>query len=169
MCAVNLALACSSNPIAMVELMQKGNQVSLNSCRILFICNLSYAYTDSSLPCFAAFGEQTAVQLRDRFQPTLTHSLVGDYVDKLIDTSLGSNWTRLYDLVGDLYDRCMVLDTHTCFFSTNTIRNLFCDTCTTLAINDNDGNGDVVLYIALLVVDDGWILYCLYRDFSFFA
>ncbi|KAG6818102.1 hypothetical protein H0H87_000006 [Tephrocybe sp. NHM501043] len=52
---------------------------------------------NSALPCFAAFGEQTSVQLRDRFQPTLTHSLVGNYVDKLIDTSLGSHWTRLYD------------------------------------------------------------------------
>jgi phosphatidylinositol 4-kinase len=54
---------------------------------------------DSKLPCFAAFGEQTAAQLRDRFQPALTHSLVGEYIDRLIDTSLGSNWTRLYDSV----------------------------------------------------------------------
>ncbi|KAI6109005.1 kinase-like protein [Pisolithus croceorrhizus] len=52
---------------------------------------------DSTLPCFAAFGEQTANQLRDRFQPALTHSLVREYVDRLIDSSLGSNWTRLYD------------------------------------------------------------------------
>ncbi|KAJ6630818.1 kinase-like domain-containing protein [Mycena sp. CBHHK59/15] len=52
---------------------------------------------DSTLPCFAAFGEQTANQLRDRLQPALTHSLVGEYVDRLIDGSLGSNWTRLYD------------------------------------------------------------------------
>ncbi|KAG6900884.1 hypothetical protein C0993_010002 [Termitomyces sp. T159_Od127] len=52
---------------------------------------------DSTLPCFAAFGEQTSVQLRERFQPVLTHSLVGSHVDRLIDTSLGSHWTRLYD------------------------------------------------------------------------
>ncbi|KAJ7063322.1 kinase-like protein [Mycena amicta] len=52
---------------------------------------------DSTLPCFAAFGEQTANQLRDRLQPAMTHSLVGEYIDRLIDTSLGSNWTRLYD------------------------------------------------------------------------
>ncbi|KAH7914705.1 kinase-like protein [Hygrophoropsis aurantiaca] len=52
---------------------------------------------DSTLPCFSAFGDQTAAQLKDRFQPALTHSLVGDYVDRLIDSSLGSNWTRLYD------------------------------------------------------------------------
>ncbi|KAJ7155948.1 kinase-like protein, partial [Mycena crocata] len=52
---------------------------------------------DSTLPCFAAFGDQTANQLRDRLQPAMTHSLVGEYVDRLIDSSLGSNWTRLYD------------------------------------------------------------------------
>ncbi|KAG6814353.1 hypothetical protein H0H92_010938 [Tricholoma furcatifolium] len=52
---------------------------------------------DSSLPCFAAFREQTSVMLRDRFQPAMTHSLVGSYVDRLIDSSLGSHWTRLYD------------------------------------------------------------------------
>ncbi|KAJ8454205.1 hypothetical protein ONZ45_g19394 [Pleurotus djamor] len=44
-----------------------------------------------------AFGEQTAQQLRDRFQPALTHSLVAENVERLIDNSLGSNWTRLYD------------------------------------------------------------------------
>ncbi|KAH0830583.1 kinase-like protein [Lanmaoa asiatica] len=52
---------------------------------------------NSTLPCFVAFGDQTANQLRERFQPALTHSLVGEYVDRLIDSSLGSNWTRLYD------------------------------------------------------------------------
>jgi hypothetical protein len=54
---------------------------------------------DSTLPCFAAFGEQTAVYLRDRFQQALTHSLVEEHVNRLIDTSLGSHWTRLYDSV----------------------------------------------------------------------
>ncbi|KAG8961256.1 Phosphatidylinositol 4-kinase pik1alpha (PI4-kinase)(PtdIns-4-kinase) [Tulasnella sp. 419] len=52
---------------------------------------------DSTLPCFAAFGELTAQQLRDRFQPNLKNSSVADFVDKLIVTSLGSAWTRLYD------------------------------------------------------------------------
>jgi hypothetical protein len=37
--------------------------------------------------------------LRERFQQALTHSLVVEHVDKLIDTSLGSTWTRLYDSV----------------------------------------------------------------------
>ena len=58
------------------------------------------ATEDSTLPCFAASGEQTAAQLRERFQQALTHSLVVEHVDKLIDTSLGSTWTRLYDSVG---------------------------------------------------------------------
>ncbi|KAF9652874.1 kinase-like protein [Thelephora ganbajun] len=61
--------------VTMVELMQK----------------------DSSMPCFTALGEQTAVQLRERFQQGLTHSLVAEHVDRLIETSLGSSWTRLYD------------------------------------------------------------------------
>ena len=62
-------------------------------------CSFTRFLSDSTLPCFAAFGDETANQLRERFQPTLTHSLVGEYVDRLIDSSLGSNWTRLYDSV----------------------------------------------------------------------
>ena len=54
---------------------------------------------DSTLPCFAAFGEQTAQLLRDRFQQGLTQASVEEHVQRLIDTSLGSNWTRLYDSV----------------------------------------------------------------------
>jgi hypothetical protein len=82
--------------------------------------------SDSKLPCFAAFGEQTAVQLRDRFQPALTHSLVGEYIDRLIDTSLGSNWTRLYDSVSretkaivhsKLISSCSINITHSPFCS----------------------------------------------------
>jgi len=56
-------------------------------------------WKDSTLPCFVASGDQTAAQLRERFQQALTHSLVVEHVDKLIDTSLGSTWTRLYDSV----------------------------------------------------------------------
>lgn len=54
---------------------------------------------DSTLPCFAAYGEQTSNQLRERFQPHLTHSAVEEFTDKLIMTSLASAWTRLYDSV----------------------------------------------------------------------
>ncbi|KDQ07933.1 hypothetical protein BOTBODRAFT_180280 [Botryobasidium botryosum FD-172 SS1] len=52
---------------------------------------------DSFLPCFAAFGEQTTHHLRERFQQALPHSLVEEHVERLIMTSLGSYWTRLYD------------------------------------------------------------------------
>ncbi|KAH9926215.1 kinase-like protein [Fomitopsis serialis] len=52
---------------------------------------------DSALPCFAALGDQTAAQLRERFQQGLTHASVEDHVNRLVETSLGSNWTRLYD------------------------------------------------------------------------
>jgi hypothetical protein len=77
-----------------------------NSCRRVrhVSCTFGYdtderAMEDSTLPCFAASGDQTAAQLRERFQQALTHSLVAEHVDKLIDTSLGSTWTRLYDSV----------------------------------------------------------------------
>ncbi|KAG6866927.1 hypothetical protein C0991_003843 [Blastosporella zonata] len=78
------------------RLFREGFEAARKHCdRIITLVELMQK--DSALPCFAAFGEQTSVQLRERFQPTLTHSLVGSYVDRLIDTSLGSHWTRLYD------------------------------------------------------------------------
>ncbi|KAG8912637.1 Phosphatidylinositol 4-kinase pik1alpha (PI4-kinase)(PtdIns-4-kinase) [Tulasnella sp. 408] len=52
---------------------------------------------DSTMPCFAAYGEQTANMLRDRFQPNLANSAIDDFAEKLIMTALGSSWTRLYD------------------------------------------------------------------------
>lgn len=64
------------------------------------LCPSAHATADSALPCFAALGEQTATQLRERFQQGLTHASVEEHVQRLIDTSLGSNWTRLYDSVG---------------------------------------------------------------------
>lgn len=78
------------------RLFHEGFEAARKHCdRIITLVELMQK--DSTLPCFAAFGEQTANQLRDRFQPALTHSLVREYVDRLIDSSLGSNWTRLYD------------------------------------------------------------------------
>ncbi|KAG2157127.1 kinase-like protein [Suillus clintonianus] len=78
------------------RLFREGFEAARKHCdRIITLVELMQK--DSKLPCFAAFGDQTAAQLRDRFQPALTHSLVGEYIDRLIDTSLGSNWTRLYD------------------------------------------------------------------------
>lgn len=53
----------------------------------------------SALPCFAALGEQTAQQLRERFQPKLSQQGASELIERLIMSSLGSNWTRLYDSV----------------------------------------------------------------------
>ncbi|KAF7338285.1 Phosphatidylinositol 4-kinase [Mycena venus] len=78
------------------RLFREGFEVARKHCdRIITLVELMQR--DSTLPCFAALGEQTANHLRDRFQPAMTHSLVGEYVDRLIDSSLGSSWTRLYD------------------------------------------------------------------------
>ncbi|KAF9454504.1 hypothetical protein P691DRAFT_716885 [Macrolepiota fuliginosa MF-IS2] len=78
------------------RLFREGFEAARKHCdRIITLVELMQK--DSTLPCFALYGEQTAQHLRDRFQPTLTHSLIGEYVDRLIDTSLGSHWTRLYD------------------------------------------------------------------------
>ncbi|ESK97006.1 phosphatidylinositol 4-kinase [Moniliophthora roreri MCA 2997] len=78
------------------QLFREGFEAARKHCdRIITLVELMQK--DSTLPCFVAFGEQTATQLRDRFQPALTHSLVGELVDRLIYSSLGSHWTRLYD------------------------------------------------------------------------
>ncbi|KAH9484268.1 Phosphatidylinositol 4-kinase pik1 [Psilocybe cubensis] len=77
-------------------LFRQGFEAARKHCdRIITLVELMQK--DSMLPCFAISGEQTANQLRDRFQPTLTHALIGDHINRLIDSSLGSNWTRLYD------------------------------------------------------------------------
>ncbi|KIJ44081.1 hypothetical protein M422DRAFT_60208 [Sphaerobolus stellatus SS14] len=78
------------------RLLREGFEAARKHCdRIITLVELMQK--DSSLPCFAAFRDQTAVHLRERFQPSLTHSLVGEHVERLIVTSLGSAWTRLYD------------------------------------------------------------------------
>ncbi|KAH8833592.1 kinase-like protein [Flagelloscypha sp. PMI_526] len=78
------------------RLFHEGFKAARKHCdRIITLVELMQK--DSTMPCFAAFGDQTANQLRERFQPSLTHMLIGDYIDKLIDSSLFSNWTRLYD------------------------------------------------------------------------
>ncbi|KAK2466904.1 hypothetical protein APHAL10511_001162 [Amanita phalloides] len=78
------------------RLFREGFEAARKHCdRIITMVELMQK--DSTLPCFAAFAEQTAGYLRDRFQPTLTHALVGDYIERLVDNSLGSHWTRLYD------------------------------------------------------------------------
>ena len=45
------------------------------------------------------YGEQTANYLRERFQLGLTTQAVDAYMERLILTSVGSSWTRLYDSV----------------------------------------------------------------------
>ncbi|KAI0341619.1 kinase-like protein [Trametopsis cervina] len=78
------------------RLFKEGFDAARKHCdRIITLVELMQK--DSTLPCFAALGEQTASQLRDRFQQGLTQSAVEEHVERLIDTSLGSNWTRLYD------------------------------------------------------------------------
>ncbi|KDR81625.1 hypothetical protein GALMADRAFT_239690 [Galerina marginata CBS 339.88] len=78
------------------SLFRQGFEAARKHCdRIITLVELMQK--DSMFPCFAVSGDQTANQLRDRFQPTLTHALIGDYVNRLIDSSLGSHWTRLYD------------------------------------------------------------------------
>ena len=52
---------------------------------------------DNMQPCFDA-GEQTSVQLRQRFQLDLSEKEVDDFVENfLIGKSLGSIYTRIYD------------------------------------------------------------------------
>ncbi|KAI0934139.1 hypothetical protein AcV5_006082 [Taiwanofungus camphoratus] len=78
------------------KLFKEGFEAARKHCeRIITLVELMQK--DSALPCFAALGEQTATQLRERFQQGLTHASVEEHVQRLIDTSLGSNWTRLYD------------------------------------------------------------------------
>lgn len=86
-----------SKPYAeFTRLFKEGFEAARKHCdRIVTIVELMQK--DSTLPCFFALGEQTAAQLRDRFQQGLTHAAVEDHVQRLIDASLGSSWTRLYD------------------------------------------------------------------------
>ena len=77
--------------IMIVELMQKGADLWA-SCLHLVL----NARTDSNLPCFSS-GEQTAQLLRERFQLSLTRVQCDEFVDRLIDSSALSVFTRLYD------------------------------------------------------------------------
>ncbi|WVQ95225.1 hypothetical protein IAU59_002320 [Kwoniella sp. CBS 9459] len=52
---------------------------------------------NSKLDCFILFGEQTSTHFRERFQLGLTTQAVDAYLDRLIVSSTGSNYTRLYD------------------------------------------------------------------------
>ncbi|RKP27152.1 hypothetical protein SYNPS1DRAFT_21243 [Syncephalis pseudoplumigaleata] len=50
---------------------------------------------DSRLPCLAS--DATISALRDRCQPTLNETQAEEFVDKLIMSSYGNVFTRLYD------------------------------------------------------------------------
>ncbi|EJD06043.1 uncharacterized protein FOMMEDRAFT_139331 [Fomitiporia mediterranea MF3/22] len=78
------------------RLFHEGFQAARKHCdRIITIVELMQK--DSSLPCFAALGEQTAQQLRDRFQSKSNQQSATELIERLVMSSLGSNWTRLYD------------------------------------------------------------------------
>ncbi|KDN49216.1 hypothetical protein K437DRAFT_273293 [Tilletiaria anomala UBC 951] len=77
------------------ELMRQGfKDVRKHAERIIMIVELMQK--DSKLPCFA-LAEETASNLRNRFQLALSASQCDDFVDKLILNSAGSAFTRLYD------------------------------------------------------------------------
>ncbi|BEI81369.1 hypothetical protein CcaverHIS002_0205290 [Cutaneotrichosporon cavernicola] len=52
---------------------------------------------DSKLDCFLLFGEHTVTHFRERFALGLTTAAVDAYLERLILSSAGSNYTRLYD------------------------------------------------------------------------
>jgi phosphatidylinositol 4-kinase len=52
---------------------------------------------DSRLDCFVLFGEQTALHFRERFALGLTTAAVDAHLERLIVSSTGSNYTRMYD------------------------------------------------------------------------
>lgn len=78
--------------VMMVELMQKGASLT----RELLYGGSSVELAESRLPCFA-IGEQTAQQLRERFQQNLTRKQSDEFVDRLLDSSALNSFTKLYD------------------------------------------------------------------------
>ena len=60
------------------------------------IAMIELMQSNSKLPCFNS-GEATSQHLRDRFQLSLSATQVDDFIDRLILSSAGSAFTRLYD------------------------------------------------------------------------
>ncbi|TKY85574.1 hypothetical protein EX895_005736 [Sporisorium graminicola] len=78
------------------QLMRQGfRDVRKHAERIIMLVELMAK--DSKLPCFA-LGDLTASNLRDRFQLALSQSQCDEFVDRLILSSAGSAFTRLYDM-----------------------------------------------------------------------
>lgn len=77
-------------------LMRQGfRDVRKHAERIIMLVELMAK--DSKLPCFA-LGDLTAANLRDRFQLALSQTQCDEFVDRLILSSAGSAFTRLYDM-----------------------------------------------------------------------
>lgn len=68
------------------------------SYRTLFFCIISLQYLSigSGLPCFGN-GMNTIRQLKERFHLNLTEEQLQLYVDQLVESSLNSLTTSLYD------------------------------------------------------------------------
>ncbi|SPO24141.1 related to PIK1 - phosphatidylinositol 4-kinase [Ustilago trichophora] len=78
------------------QLMRQGfRDVRKHAERIIMLVELMAK--DSKLPCFA-LGDLTAGNLRDRFQLALSQTQCDEFVDRLILSSAGSAFTRLYDM-----------------------------------------------------------------------
>jgi phosphatidylinositol kinase/protein kinase (PI-3 family) len=82
--------------------------------RALSLTHPLFPSLDSKLDCFTLFGPLTAQHLRDRFQLGWTEKAVDDHLERLIVSSVGSNWTRLYDSVG-----CCLLPTRSLLSSSD--------------------------------------------------
>ncbi|GAC71414.1 phosphatidylinositol 4-kinase [Moesziomyces antarcticus T-34] len=77
-------------------LMRQGfRDVRKHAERIIMLVELMAK--DSKLPCFA-LGDLTAANLRDRFQLGLSSAQCDEFVDRLVLSSAGSAFTRLYDM-----------------------------------------------------------------------
>lgn len=85
---------------AIVELMQKSEYDSRRTNAVSSAAHVVPSpadHADSKLDCFTLFGDQTSAHFRERFALGLTTSAVDAYLERLIVTSTGSNYTRLYD------------------------------------------------------------------------
>ena len=62
----------------------------------IFSLLIEYIFTGSELPCFSK-GVSTIRQLKDRFHMNLTEEQLQLYVENLVESSLHSITTKLYD------------------------------------------------------------------------
>lgn len=77
--------------VNVVDIMQTGRGM-----RILTFSSLSLSLLGSQLPCFS-HGPTTVRQLRDRFHLSLTEEQLDLLVNSMIETSMYSLTTKLYD------------------------------------------------------------------------